>query len=207
MSCPVSPHSPQSSQSPQSHRSIHALASELARLSVAQLQRRYADLFGESTSLKHKAQLIKRILWRVQAVAQGGLSERARQIAAGLASEADLRLRAPAPARVRREAAPADDQVPPLQRPRTVLRAAVRTTPDADELPPPGGLIKRVYKGRTLLVRVLPEGFLFEGHQFASLTAIARHVTGAHWNGRLFFGLTNGRPGSARSAPSMGVTS
>jgi hypothetical protein len=202
-----SPHRPTNPPSPESHRSIHAMANELARLSVAELQQRYADLFGESTSLKHKAQLIKRILWRVQAVAQGGLSERARQIAAGLASEADLRLTAPAPARPRQEAAAANEQASPSQRPKTVLRAAVRTTPEADELPPPGGMIKRVYKGRTLIVRVLPDGFLFEGQQFASLTAIARHVTGSHWNGRLFFGLTQGRSGSARPAPSLGAAS
>ena len=54
----------------------------------------------------------------------------------------------------------------------------------------PGSLLTRNYKGRRLVVRVLNDGFEYEGTKFGSLTAIAKHVTGSAWNGRLFFGLT-----------------
>src|SRR5262249_49689664 len=58
----------------------------------------YADLFGEATKTGNKVWLIKRVAWRLQAMAEGGLSERAQRRAAELANEADLRLSPPKPA-------------------------------------------------------------------------------------------------------------
>jgi hypothetical protein len=46
------------------------------------------------------------------------------------------------------------------------------------------------YKGRTLRVQVLPQGFLYAGHTYPSLSAVAKAVTGSHCNGYLFFRLT-----------------
>ena len=34
--------------------------------------------------------------------------------------------------------------------------------------------------------------FEYEGRRFKSLTAVARHITGQHWSGPLFFGLKGG---------------
>ena len=51
-------------------------------------------------------------------------------------------------------------------------------------------VLTRRYKGRTILVRVLPNGFDYEGEIYRSLSAVAKAITGSHWNGRLFFGLT-----------------
>lgn len=65
----------------------------LRRMSVGQLRVRYAEVFGEATRSRHKQWLIKRILWRMQALAEGDLSERARRRAVELANDADLRLR------------------------------------------------------------------------------------------------------------------
>jgi hypothetical protein len=56
-------------------------------------------------------------------------------------------------------------------------------------LPKPGDLLSRDYKGKQITVRVLENGFEYEGKRFRSLSAIAQSVTGAHWNGLLFFGL------------------
>lgn len=56
-------------------------------------------------------------------------------------------------------------------------------------LPPPGSMLSRTYKGRDLIVTILESGFEFEGRRYRSLSAIAKAVTGAHWNGMLFFGL------------------
>lgn len=56
-------------------------------------------------------------------------------------------------------------------------------------LPKPGDVLSRCYKGRAITVHVLESGFEYEGHRFRSLSAIAKAVTGAHWNGLLFFGL------------------
>ena len=50
---------------------------KLSKTSVKQLRRRYEELFGEATGAANKAWLVKRLAWRVQALAEGGLSERA----------------------------------------------------------------------------------------------------------------------------------
>src|SRR5262249_58084184 len=70
----------------------------LPRLGVADLRSRYAELFGETTQTGNKAWLVKRLAWRLQALAEGDLSERARQRAAELAQDAELRLSPPRPA-------------------------------------------------------------------------------------------------------------
>src|SRR5947209_2857059 len=67
----------------------------LQRLSVKELRDRYAEAFGETTNTGNKTWLIKRIAWRLQALAEGGLSERARRRAEELANDADLRLSPP----------------------------------------------------------------------------------------------------------------
>ena len=57
-------------------------------------------------------------------------------------------------------------------------------------LPAVGSWITRQYQGREIAVRVLDDGFEFEGDRYRSLSAIAKRVTGSHWNGFLFFGIT-----------------
>lgn len=153
---------------------------ELGKLTVPQLTQRYAEVFGEPTRTNHKRYLIKRIVWRMQALEQGGLSERAMRRAAELADDSELRLTAPRA----REA-----QSGP------VVTAAFDAGRSAD-FPKPGAVLRREYKGRTILVKVLPRGFEYEGEVYRSLTAVARYITGAHWNGVNFFGL----PSSKRRA-------
>jgi hypothetical protein len=56
----------------------------------------------------------------------------------------------------------------------------------------PGAVLTREYRGRTIAVTVLDEGFECEGTVYRSLTAVAKAVTGSHWNGYLFFGIAKG---------------
>ena len=56
----------------------------------------------------------------------------------------------------------------------------------------PGTRLVREWNGRTISVDVLEDGFAFEDRNWRSLSEIARHVTGAHWSGPRFFGLSNG---------------
>src|SRR5436309_7197009 len=75
-----------------------ALAMEiesLRKLKTKALQARYRELFGEESRSSNCAYLFRRIAWRLQAKAEGDLSERARKRAAELADDTDLRLRAP----------------------------------------------------------------------------------------------------------------
>ena len=80
---------------------VDKLVAELAVMTVADLKERYAEVFGEPARSSHKRFLIKRITWRTQALAEGGLSERARKRAMELADDTDLRLTPPRPGPVR----------------------------------------------------------------------------------------------------------
>ena len=53
----------------------------------------------------------------------------------------------------------------------------------------PGTELIRSWHGRTISVIVTENGFEFERRAYASLTAIAKEVTGAGWSGPRFFGL------------------
>ena len=145
----------------------------LPRLTVADLRCRYVQVFGETTRVGNKAWLIKRIAWRLQALAEGDLSERARRRAEELANDADLRLSPP--------------------RPRSTVPVAAPDRPTRlhskryDRVPPAGTILSRLYKGTTLHVRVLEQGFVYEGTIYPSLSAVAKAITGSHCSGHLFF--------------------
>jgi hypothetical protein len=57
-----------------------------------------------------------------------------------------------------------------------------------------GANLVREWRGRTHHVRVVAEGYLFEGRTYKSLSVIARTITGAKWSGPRFFGLIEGPP-------------
>jgi hypothetical protein len=161
---------------------VDAAVASLERMTVNALRDRYAEVFGEPTRSRNKPHLIKRVAWRLQAIREGDLSERARLRAKELANDADLRLKAPANA----GKAVNEDGGETL----TFAAPAGWRTADA-RLPMPGTLLKREYKGKAIQVRVLPQGFEFEGQVFQSLTAVAKQITGSHWNGYYFFGIND----------------
>lgn len=54
----------------------------------------------------------------------------------------------------------------------------------------PGTRLVRDWHGVGHSVTVLDQGFEYDGQHWQSLSAIARAITGAHWSGPRFFGLT-----------------
>lgn len=66
----------------------------LRHMTVGQLKEKYLEAFGEASRSNHKQFLFRRVAWRLQANAWGGLSERARRRALEIANDADLRIRA-----------------------------------------------------------------------------------------------------------------
>lgn len=52
-----------------------------------------------------------------------------------------------------------------------------------------GTRLVRSWNGKSYHVLVCDDGFEFEGRHYASLSYIAREITGAHWSGPRFFGL------------------
>ncbi len=156
------------------------VAKELAaleRMTPKQLRAKYEEVFEEECRSHHKQWLIKRIIWRMQANAEGDLSERARRRAEELANDADLRLKPPR------------DSEPEPRR-----KTATATVPrnEDDRVPMPGVVLTRDYKGETFAVTVEKDGFVYEGEKYKSLSAVAKEITGTHWNGYHFFGLKKG---------------
>lgn len=154
-----------------------SIARELAalqRLTIPELRRRYAELYGDATRSGNRTWLVRRLAWRLQELAEGGLSDRAKRRAAELANDADLRVLPP------RTFAVDGDTAPP---PKTL-----RFQQD-ERLPPPGSVLTRRYKGQEIQVLVRADGFEHAGRVFPSLSAVAREVTGTHTNGFLFFKL------------------
>ena len=170
-------HSSGGAAAPSSALDIDLEVARLQGMTVKQLREQFAETFGEATCSNNRIWLIRRIAWRMQVNVYGGLSERARQRAFELAAQSTLR------------------QTPPRSKHVTSSGPTViRSAPFGGDarLPLPGAEITREYKGKTLLVRVLPKGFEFGGQIFKSLSSVAKHITGSHCNGYHFFRLGNG---------------
>jgi hypothetical protein len=155
-----------------------ATASEIAKLetlTVSKLVEKFESLFGEKCRSRNKRYLIRRIAWRLQANAEGGLSARAMKRAAELALDSEVRV------------------TPPRHKMQTNhITADVQTRPVSDQrLPPAGSMLHREYKGRLKKVLVLKSGFEYDGQIYKSLTAVANAITGSHVNGFHFFRLGN----------------
>lgn len=52
-----------------------------------------------------------------------------------------------------------------------------------------GSHLVREWNGRTYHVEVREDGYVMNGKSWKSLSAIAKHITGAHWSGPRFFGV------------------
>ena len=150
---------------------LHALQG----LSTQQLRAKYCELFGEDTHSHNREFLFKRIAWRLQEQAYGGLSQRTKTRLGALVDESLIRVR------------------PPKDfRPGVDVGAAPEPAP---AVPTAGKIISRLYKGKQIDVEVLDNGFLYEGTVYASLSAVAKTVTGSHCSGRAFFGLAGKEQG------------
>ncbi len=160
---------------------------EMEAMSVAELRERYREVYGEPSRSGNRRWLVRRIAWRLQALDEGDLTERARRRASELARDQDLRVRPPTGLEVQRPAR------------RTGLRTVSGTIVKRDgRVPMPGSVITREYKGDEYRVLVLDDGFEHDGTVYRSLSAVAHAITGSHWNGFHFFGLrknTGGKGG------------
>jgi hypothetical protein len=111
-------------------------------MTVSKLVEKFESLVGEKCQSRNKRYLMRRISWRLQASAEGGLSERASKRAAELALDSEVRV------------------TPPREHKRSrVVVAAVESRPIRDRLlPPAGSMLHRDYKGRPIRVLVLEDG-------------------------------------------------
>lgn len=155
-------------------RAQASLAEEIQALkdvSTRELQDRFAVVHGYESRSNNRDFLWKRIAWKLQELAEGGLSDEDRTLATTLAQGTELRARPP----------------------RGAVEAAVTAVavhPLDPRLPLPGSVLRKEHGGEVHEVIVLDEGFEYRGATFKSLSRVAREITGAAWNGFLWFGLT-----------------
>ena len=157
------------------NREVHQEIEALRNQKTKALKARYRELFGEESRSSNHAHLFRRIAWRLQAQAQGELSQRARDRAVDLASDVDLRLRPPR--KFWRELADAG------------AKEQSRRARRDPRLPEAGTTLERHYQGKTVSVKVLQDGFEYDGQPYQTLSSIASSVTGTRWNGFSFFRL------------------
>ena len=70
----------------------------------------------------------------------------------------------------------------------TVENLPVR--PRDNRLPVPGSIITKTYRGKTIEVKVLDNGFEYEGKVFKSISRVAMTIVKRQISGYVFFGLT-----------------
>ena len=140
-------------------QSVLKQVAELPELDSDQLKERWRALFGSEPPAYNKPYLIKRLAYRIQELAYGGLSD---------AAQAQLR-----------DALHEDDGLPGRMQRR-------RRKPG---MPVVGTRLVREWQGNRYEVTVVSGGFEFEGRKYRSLSAITKAITGTHWNGPGFFGL------------------
>jgi hypothetical protein len=198
---------------PRKPAEIAQVAAEIAALSdlrLRDLSDRYEDLFGEPPRSRNRDYLKKRIAYRLQELAFGGLSDAAKRRIEELAATTPLRRRNTGAAMLFSDGEETAPEAPatPLPtlgsaKPRATKPAPTSVEPPCaavvvrdPRLPPSGTVLERTYRGQRWRVTVLDNGFVFDGVHYASLTTIATAITGSRWNGFTFFGL--GKAGGSR---------
>ena len=141
---------------------------ELRRLPVADLVVRYEEAFGKPPRVKHREHLWRKVAWKIQEQRFGGLSGAARKKLDELIAGLDV----------------------PELTPRTTRAKVTVGASNSSGEPPVGTVLVRQWNGQEVIVTRTDAGWECDGVVHGSLTAVAKAVTGTHWNGRLFFGLT-----------------
>ncbi len=146
---------------------------ELRENSLSELKAKYEELFpSQKVPSNNKVFLWRKIAYRIQELEYGGISAETQGKIQQLIQQYD-----PINNKTLRNNAVTEN------------RPKKKNLSRDKRLPIPGTVITKGYKGISLQVKVLASGFGYNNKVYKSLTAIAKEVTGAHWNGYLFFNL------------------
>ncbi len=136
----------------------------IGRMDVDELRDQWRAMFGTEPPASYaKAQLVRRLAWRVQELRFGGLSGRTRQRLREIADGDELA---------------SGKKRPPKPRKRRTLAAGTR--------------LVRYWRGIEHVVTALADGgFEWDGRRYRTLSAVAKAITGQHVSGLRFFGLAS----------------
>ncbi len=134
---------------------------ELQGLPYPALKDRWRSLYGTDPPAYKRQHMVRRLAYRIQELAFGGLSEQTKTELERIATEEEARC--------------------PMTKKK--LRKTKTTRPI------PGTRLVRDWNGHRHIVTATTDGFEYNGRRYKSLSAIAKAITGAHWSGPQFFGL------------------
>lgn len=134
---------------------------------TAQLLAQYKELFGNKMAPGNRTFLNRQLAYRIQEQVMGGIAPAAKDRIQELIQTYD-----------------------PINKIAVKTNSGKTATGRDGRLPMPGSFITRTYKGKRLEVKVLENGFEYQGALYKNLSAVAKAVTGDHWNGFLFFGFS-----------------
>ncbi len=155
--------------------SVLRQVADLHKLSHSELKDLWRTLYGTEPPAYNRPHLVSRLAYRIQELTFGGLSETAEAKMEAIMEASGLDENGGEPQSRRRRAIGRKDG------------------------PIIGTRIVRDWNGRTHEVTTVHGGFQYEGGIYRSLTAVAKAITGTHWNGRAFFGI----PGKSRKKRKM----
>ena len=143
----------------------------LREMKIDELLVKYKQVFDDEKPGSNNAEYLrKKVAYRIQENAHGGLSETAEARLNQLITVYD-----PINNRLLRK----------VKNPNGSKALANRDR----RLPIPSSIITKIYKGNVIKVKVLEKGFEYEGKYYRTLSQVANAVTDNHWNGYMFFGL------------------
>jgi hypothetical protein len=136
-----------------------------------EVQAQYKKLFGKEPISTNKIYLQRRIAFYKQEMEFGGLSAQAKERLSQLIEKHD----------------PVNNAA---LRPENQTSLGKKHFKRHDRrIPIPGSVITKKYKGQTIMVKVLENGFEYNGTIYNSLSSVASAIAGIHWNGYTFFRL------------------
>ena len=138
----------------------------LYQLTPNQLMKEYARITGESYYTRNRKSLIRKIAWLYLSENSKPLSQMALDRIEELKNTK---------ARINPHPRFKID-IPNIERPK---KSEIE----------PGTILRKTYNGKKYEVTVLERGFLWKNNIYKSISAVAKAITGTHWNGKLFFGL------------------
>lgn len=181
-------------------------------MTVSQLSDKYLEFFGEPTRSRNRTYLIRKLSWRIQELAEAGLSKKS------LSRIQALSLFAPARWRLGLDTSALKRPVMPKSKPQlnkvesdpkpTKVRVMPRpkfkkASSEGEPISPPtkrdprlpavGTVLRRECHGEVHEVRVGETDFEYRGVRYLSLSKVASEISGSRWNGFAFFRLKSSR--------------
>jgi len=126
-------------------------------------------LYGKEPPAYNRTFLVSRLAYRIQELAYGGLRDDTRTKMRDVLGSSGF------------------NEIGGRRKPQQ-SRAGARK-----DMPVAGTRLVRDWNGRRYEVIAVPGGFEYDGRLYRSLSAIAKAITGTHWNGKLFFGIAKSK--------------